>query len=295
LELVFGDFTLDMERKMLWRGADYVPVGHRAFAILASLLENPGRLVSKAELFERAWPGISVDAANLRVQIGNLRRLLGPLGREIVTEQSLGYSFQGEVRAASVSPAAQIAQRFFAPENLVRPIGRETEIARLDAALASHRLVSIVGTGGIGKTTLALELARRLDGHHLDGVCFVDLSMATQAQHVVTTVASALHRPVQNDATADVLTCLRTRRLLMVLDCCEGVIEPVATLVSTVLSHAPGISIVVTSREALRLPGEFVEQVNGLDLPPPDVTPAMAPHFGAMALSCAPPPRPGRD
>lgn len=284
MDFIFGDFTLDMERKMLWRGADYVPLGHRAFAILASLLENSGQLVTKADLFERAWPGISVDAANLRVQIGNLRRLLGPIGRDIVTEQSLGYSFQGEVRAASISPAAQIAQRFFAPDNLIRPIGREAEIARLDQALTTHRLVSIVGPGGIGKTTLALELARRLDGNFLDGVCFVDLSLAAEGQDVMTSVAAALQRPVQSDATADVLTCLRTRRLLMVLDCCERVIEPVATLADTLLSHAPGISIIATSREALRLAGECVEQVNGLDLPPPDVTPEMAPRFGAMTL-----------
>ncbi|WP_206245023.1 winged helix-turn-helix domain-containing protein [Novosphingobium terrae] len=283
-EFTFGDFTLDLERKMLWQGHAHVPVGHRAFAILALLVENPGRLVTKSELFERAWPGISVDAANLRVQIGNIRRLLGPSGKDIVTEQSLGYSFQGDVRLAPLSRPAQITERFYAPANLTSPIGRERDISALEQGLASHRLVSIVGPGGIGKTTLALEVARRVDPDFLDGICFVDLGAAVEEGDVLAAVAAALQRPVQSHCQADILACLRTRRVLMVLDCCERMIEPVAHLAEAILANAPGVSVLATSREALRLPGEFVLHADGLAVPESDCPLDQAMGFGGFAL-----------
>lgn len=283
-EFTFGDFTLDPERKMLWQGQSHVPVGHRAFAILALLVENPGRLVTKSELFERAWPGISVDAANLRVQIGNIRRLLGSFGKEIVTEQALGYSFQGEVRLAPLSRPARMTERFFAPANLTAPIGREGDVSALEQALAQHRLVSIVGPGGIGKTTLALEVARRVDADFLDGICFVDLGAAVEEPDVLAAVAAALQRPAQSPCQADILVSLRTRRVLMVLDCCERMIESVAHLTEAILANAPGVSVLATSREALRLPGEFLLHAGGLAVPPPNCPIEQAMRFGGFAL-----------
>jgi DNA-binding winged helix-turn-helix (wHTH) protein len=159
LDLSFGQFRLDTKRKMLWRGPEYLPLGARAYAILFALVETPGRVVPKSELFERAWPGLSVDGANLRVQIASLRRLLGETGAEIVTEQSLGYSFTGDVRRVAEPSSQSAVRRFHPPVVLQRPLGRDRESASVIEALQSHRLATIVGPGGIGKTTLALQVA----------------------------------------------------------------------------------------------------------------------------------------
>src|SRR4051794_3923158 len=109
---------------MLWRGQSYVPLGDRSFAILSALLASPGQLVTKAELFQHAWPGLSVEPANLRVQIANLRKVLGEIGQEIVTEQSLGYRFNVQVRHL-VEPGPNVAKRFNIPSSLLKPLGRE--------------------------------------------------------------------------------------------------------------------------------------------------------------------------
>lgn len=285
MDLSFGDFRLDAARKMLWRGQTYVPLGARAYAILTALLENPGRLVSKSELFERAWPGVSVDAANLRIQIAQLRRVLGDLGQNIVTEQSIGYSYTGEVRQVSEAGRAPIATRFHAPATLLKPLGRQHAISSVIEALKSHRLVSIVGPGGIGKTTLALDIAERLEGEFQDGVCFVDLSLAVDEKAVANAVAAALERPVTNNPMEDVGTYLRTRRVMLVLDCCERAIKPIAEFTHAILTKAPGVVVIATSREVMRVSGEFVEQLEGLALPPQGpVTAEQALEYAAIAL-----------
>jgi len=285
LDFSFGEFRLDTARKMLWRAEEYVALGTRAYAILALLIEAEGKLVTKAELFDQAWPGVTVDEANLRVQIANLRKVLGVAGRNIVTEQAIGYCFRGDVRRfVEPRPVAEI-RRFRAPTGLSNPIGRERDVASVRDALIADRIVSLVGPGGIGKTTLALEIAAQVDAQFLDGICFADLSQAVDAREVAMAVAAALELPVTEGP--DVVTYFRTRRLLIVLDCCERAIEAAAELADQLLSTAPGVSVLATSREALRIPGELVVHVGGLDLPPEDpLTPPAPLEFGAVALFC---------
>jgi predicted ATPase/DNA-binding winged helix-turn-helix (wHTH) protein len=287
LDLSFGQFRLDTSRKMLWRGNSFVPLGARAYAILTALLETPGRVVSKNELFERAWPGVTVDGANLRIQIANLRRALGDLGAHIVTEQSLGYSYTGQVRRIRDPDALPTFQRFHAPVSLLKPLGREQVISSLNKALENNRLVSIVGPGGIGKTTLALEVTHGTPNEFADGVCFVDVSNSTDAETFSMAIASALGRPVTENPTEDVRNYLRTRRILLVLDCCERAIEGAADVTSALLSAAPGVTVLATSREAMRITGEFVEHLGGLALSPEgDITAQEAFDFASVALFC---------
>ncbi|WP_027684209.1 winged helix-turn-helix domain-containing protein [Rhizobium leguminosarum] len=283
MEIAFGDFRLDMSRKMLWRDDTYIPIGDRAYSILSLLLENPRELVTKSKLIEHAWPGLTVDGANLRVQIGNLRRLLGDLGANLVSEQSVGYRLNVDIRILDVGERKP--KRFRVPLTLAKPIGREREAQHVRDGLSQYRLVTIVGSGGIGKTTLALDVARLIEDQFSDGVCFVDLSQLTDRTMVATALASALERPVMVDPATDVRTYLRTRRLLLVLDCCERVIEEIAELADNVLAEAPGIVILATSREAMRVAGEFTTRIEGLALPEEDnPSPDQAIGFGSVAL-----------
>ncbi|SEJ80420.1 transcriptional regulator [Sphingobium sp. AP50] len=285
LEFVFEDCRVDAARKMLWRGPEFVPLGDRAYAILLALLESPGVTVSKRELFERAWSNLSVDEANLRVQIANLRKKLGAAGKNIISEQSLGYSYSGAVRRIEGLEATPAQKHFSVRPSLSRPVGREPVIASIEQALNDHRLITIVGPGGIGKTTLALEIASQIDGGFLDGACLADLSQASGPADVAAAVATALERPVLGEPLADVLVFLKMRRMLLVLDCCERVIDDAAELADTVLANAPGVSIVATSREALRVAGEFVENLDGLELAPEGpITAFVAAQYGSIAL-----------
>src|ERR1700731_1645217 len=108
-------YRLDIAGQSLWREGVRVPLGSRAFAILCALIERPGRLVSKLELFERVWPGISVDEANLRVQVGALLRALGEHGRDIFSVTGLGSRFIGQLEGVRLEEPSSPPLRLRAP------------------------------------------------------------------------------------------------------------------------------------------------------------------------------------
>jgi predicted ATPase/DNA-binding winged helix-turn-helix (wHTH) protein len=285
LDLSFDEFRLDVERRVLWRAGEAVALGNRAFAILQALVERPNVLVTKAELFARVWPGLTVDDANLRVQVANLRKALGLAGKLIVTEQSIGYSFAGSVSHSDTPAPQAVSRRLAPPRRLEQFVGRESVLEEVATAMEDHRLVTIVGAGGIGKNSLAIEVARRADNRFPDGCCLVDLGLATQPEDVAAALATALERPNLGDVLADVLAFVRSRSLLIVLDCCERAVDAVADVAEALLAGAPGLSLLATSREALRVRGEFVQQLNGLSVPPPGgVGPATAGDYDAVAL-----------
>ena len=264
----FGPYYLDFSAQTLWRDGEHVKVGKRALAILCILLERPGRLVSKSELFERVWPGSSVDEANLRMQVAALRKAIGEHAADIVSVTALGYRFIGEPSAPSSDEPPSRPFRFQAPAAAEEPLGREQNIASISEALGRHRLVSIVGPGGIGKTTLALAIAKELGGLYRDGVSFVDLGLLTDARLVPAAVAASLHQPVgPGDLVAEILVYLRSRNLLIILDCCDQVVADAALLAEQVLQAAPNVHIIATSREVLRAQGELVEQIEALETP----------------------------
>src|SRR5580658_8581866 len=228
-EFAFGPFRLDVLRRELREADRRVPVGVRAFAILCALLERPGELVSKAKLFEAAWPGVFVDDTNLKVQIAGLRRALGEEGTHIRAEAGLGYRYVGPVRMDLAQTQTATEADFKLPKPLESPIGRETATAAIQQLLARHRLVSVVGPGGIGKTTVALAVARSDLPTYPDGVCFVDFGLVSDAAQAPAAVAAAFGRPVSgHDPLGDVLLYLRGRELLLVLDCCEHITDMVA-------------------------------------------------------------------
>lgn len=265
---VFGPFRLDVLDKTLWRENERLALGNRSFSILHALLERPGELVSKAVLFKRAWPDISVDEANLRVQVATLRKALGGQGANITAVTGLGYLFIGSVTRAS-SVAGSRSSRIEPPGGIDQPLGREEELAATVKNLLQRRLVTIAGPGGIGKTTLALAVARNLRDEFQDGVCFVDLGLVSDASLVAAALAAALQTPLNTqDPAESLLAYLPSLNLLIVLDCCEHVVDTAALLAERILKAAPRVHILVTSREALRAQGELILELDALQMPP---------------------------
>src|SRR6478672_4563127 len=144
-------------------------------------------------------------------------------------------------------------------------------VRSLAQQLQMWRFVSIVGPGGVGKTTVAISVAHSLvDGFH-DAVFFIDLAALSDPQLVPTAIASALGFAVQTqDPVVGLLAFIGDRRILLVLDSCEHVISVAAALAERVVSEAPQAHILATSREALRVEGEHVHLLHSLDCPPDD-------------------------
>ncbi|RNL80639.1 tetratricopeptide repeat protein [Halostreptopolyspora alba] len=159
------------------------------------------------------------------------------------------------------------------PHNLPRPaddfIGRERDVSDICQLLGNLRQVTLTGTGGIGKTRLAINVADRLAHRFDDGVRFVDLSDATTAGQVGRSVARALRVMEHPDSAAPdaIITALRPQRALLVLDTCERAVGPVAELCREILRRCPEVRILATSRQPLRDPGECVWRVPPLSMP----------------------------
>jgi predicted ATPase len=147
-------------------------------------------------------------------------------------------------------------------------IGREAAVAALLSRLSHQRMVTIVGPGGIGKTTLAVAVAERLAGHY-QRVCFVELASLRDPALVASALASALGLPTLSDKPMQsVIAFLREQDALLVLDNCEHVIEEVAVLADNVLSAVGSVHILATSRESLRIVAESVHHLAPLETPP---------------------------
>lgn len=291
----FGPFKLIPSERFLTKGGAAVPLGARAFDILLALVSQSNELISKRDLLARVWPDVHVEESSLRFHVAILRKALGDGesgARYIATLAGKGYCFVARVSWSNDrGPVATAASAGFKhanlPSRLSRIVGRDQDILSVSADLMTERLVAIVGPGGIGKTTVAVAV-----GHHLletlsGAVLFVDLSTLSDPDLVVAAVASMLGLPVQsNDATSSLIAYLRDKRLLLILDTCEHVIEAVATLASRIFLAAPQIYILATSRELLQVEGEHVCRLDSLACPPEneEVTAAIAQRFPAPQL-----------
>ncbi|TCL62343.1 winged helix-turn-helix domain-containing protein [Rhizobium sp. BK251] len=274
----FGMFRLAATRRLLYREGEEMALGGRQLDILTTLLDRAGQVVSKRDLMQRAWPNMVVEDVNLRVHIANLRKLLGD-GRDgvryISTVQGRGYCFVATVRRGqevqqSGTAAGTIslpAQRL--PTPLPRIIGREQTVADLSELLVSRRFVSVVGPGGLGKTTIAVAIAHAVANNFGGAVFFVDLASLAETALLTSTIASAVgYRPMSQDPVDGLLAFLAQSRIVLVFDNCEHIIEEVAKLTERLLSKAKGVHILATSREALRAEGENVHFLTPLEYPP---------------------------
>ena len=295
LAFEFEPYRLFPSKQLLLDGANVCPLGSRGIEILVCLLEQAGQMVSKQELLERVWPGALVHEANLRVNVSALRKALGDgqAGRRyIVNLTGQGYCFVAPVRRLEavvprLTRPAESRAKHNLPARISRLHGREPDIEAIALQLPMRRCVTVAGPGGIGKTTVAIAVSERLLPVYDDGVWFVDLSAIVDGQRILPTVAQILGLSLQAGAAlSSLLAHLRDKRLLLVLDNCEHVIDAAAKLAEGILGETRHVSILATSRETLRATGEWVYRLAPLAIPPAGtgMTPAEALSFSAVRL-----------
>jgi len=305
---VFVPFRLAPDRRSLTVDDKPVKLGGRAFDTLLALVERRDRTVSKHELLEVVWPRLVVEENNLQVQIVALRKLLGHPA--IATVPGRGYRFtlpvqceaprsldvmastHGTATAGAPAAAAGAPRDPGATSNLPSShgalYGREDDMVRVQALLAPHRAVTIAGAGGVGKTRLAQAIAGAARTEFPGGVCWVELAALADNRLVPAAVAQALGVQIGEgrDPTEAVLSMIAERRLLLVLDNCEQVLEGVSAFVGAAIAAASDNRFLVTSQEVLRVADEHVYR-----LPPLDVSAtadiAQVQASGAGALFCA--------
>ncbi len=273
--LLFGRFELQRDRRFLLLDGRPIKIGGRAFDLLEIFADRAGETIAKEELIARVWPNIFVHDTNLKVTISSLRRILGdtaPHSAYIATIPGRGYRFIAEVVRESGAAVARLSSA--APSDSARLpevgeiIGREGEIAEVLGRLGQSRIVSLVGPGGVGKTTVAIAAARQILHVFPDGVCFVDFSAIEADQLVPSIVASALGvRGNPTDVTLAIAESLVSRRKLIILDNCEHVVHSVRAIVSRICASGAGSRILLTSRERIGAVEEALVQIHPLPFP----------------------------
>ena len=318
-----GCFQLQAHERRLLVDGRPAALGARAFDLLLALAYRPGQLLTKNALMDLVWPGVVVEENNLAAQISALRKVLG--GALIATVPGRGYCFTGRTealvagavgaatgaapgaalgaQAATSAPAAGSAdpdadatagavqapahatQRTNLPDQLAPLIGRDADLAALGVLVQSHRLVTLVGAGGIGKTRLAqtfLQAQRRAWQH---GVCWVELAAVTDPLAVPEAITTALDvRPGSGEPLATLCAAVAPLQLLVVLDNAEHQLVAVARVAQALLDAAPGLRLVITSQAPLALATERVVRLDTLAVPPGPLPAAQALRFGAIEL-----------
>lgn len=291
----FEDCELDLGRVVLRRAGRDVPVEPQVFDLLVGLIERRGEVVRKEELLDLVWGDRFVSESALTTRIKSVRRAVGDDGnrqRVIRTVHGKGYEFVADVRVDQdrspgherVSPFTRAS--FALPASVQPLIGRDAMLDLLVDALTEHRLVTLAGTGGVGKSSVAFELARRVAGGYRDGVYVAELVTVVDDDATFDAFATSLDvNTRQHDSIEDaIVDMLRPTNALLVLDNCEHLVEPVAALVDRILRAAPGVSIVATSQEPLAVTGEHVWIVEPLAYPSEETSESDLASVPAVAL-----------
>jgi non-specific serine/threonine protein kinase len=259
-----------------------VPLGSRAFEIVETLVRSAGALVTKTDLLSRVWPGVTVGDNTVEVHISAIRKAFGPERKMLKTVSGRGYRLIGDWTARGPSqqgdrPAEQapVAERTIVtniPLAASALIGREDAVQELCDLMSAYRVVTLAGPGGIGKTVLASEVARRLLPTTDSDIMFVELVSLSDPDLVPSAIAYALDLklPGNDTSPAAVARAIGAKKVLLVLDNCEHLIDAAAATVEALIHLCPHVAVLATSREVLRVEGEFVYRVPPLEVPEPD-------------------------
>jgi predicted ATPase/DNA-binding winged helix-turn-helix (wHTH) protein len=296
--LRFGRFELQPGERRLLADGEPVALGARAFDVLLALAERPGSLVSKRALMDLVWPGIVVQENNLAAQVSALRKVVGET--VVATIPGRGYRFVARAEPASPgfrgepaspgprgepAPPARPSLRTNLPVELPVLLGRAYELDALGALIGAHRLVSVVGAGGIGKSLLTQHALDARRGAYPQGVCWAELASVTDPAALPGAVATALGvQAGHGEPLAALVEAVAPLTLLLALDNAEHLLDAVAGLAKALFDAAPGLRIVVTSQAPLRLAAERVLRLGPLAVPGEALPAAHALQYGAVAL-----------
>ena len=274
-KLRFGPFELSVSERVLRRDGRVLPLGDRALDILTYLADRPGEVIAKQELMDHVWPDVTVEEGSLRVHVAAIRKALGDGqfgNRYIANIKGRGYSFVGTVVSLAGGTENRNAEFLHQGRLPLRPImmiGRETVVSEVTNKLRNERFVTLLGPGGIGKTTVALAVGRAVAEEFGGKVHFVDLESLTDPRHVAGAVATSLGLALKSkDASLELADLVRSRKFLIILDSCEHVIEAVAWLAEQLHQESEQVYLLTTSRESLKIEGEHCCRIPPLDFPP---------------------------
>jgi PAS domain S-box-containing protein len=196
--LQFGPFELSSRERVLRREGVALPLGGRALDLLIYLADRPGEVIAKQELIDHVWSDVTVEEGSLRVHVAAIRKALGDGqfgNRYIANIKGRGYSFVGTVvplTGNTESRNDKFRQQGRLPVRPLMMIGRETAVGKVSDKLRDERFVTLLGPGGIGKTTIALAVGRAVAEEFGGNVYFVDLESLTDSRHVTGAVSSAM-------------------------------------------------------------------------------------------------------
>src|SRR5688572_16053179 len=276
----FGEFRFEPEEARLSRAGDTVNLEPKAIAVLGEMVAHPGHLLARDDLLDTVWGHRHVTPSTLNRIVTMLRQALGDeptAPRYIETVPRMGYRFIAEVHAADDGDAHGRHQgdALFSPQPLPArvesEVPREVELDEMESLLRDARLLTVLGPGGIGKTALALELARRCADVFADGIWLVELTPCRNEAEVsdllLATFGLARHAGGWEQR---LVAALRPRNLLLLLDNCERVAKACAGIADVLLQRCPGLRILATSQVRLGMEGEQDYRVPPLSLPEDD-------------------------
>jgi predicted ATPase/DNA-binding winged helix-turn-helix (wHTH) protein len=268
--LQFDNFEIDLYGRSLKKEGKDVRLGSRAFDLLAALVSRPGEVLSKAELIAAVWPETYVEESSLRVNIVALRKVLGDggSGRAVENVAGRGYTFTISVRKMPEPEThpSHVLQTDLLPTSLSTLVGRENLVESWAAKISSG-ITTIVGQGGIGKTSIAIRIAGELQ-RSFDAVHFVDV--ADRECLSGSRLAIALQSENVPEILLETAKLFEKKSVLMVLDGCDCGIERAALVAEALADSHPQLAILATSREPLGIIGENVLHLSGLTVPSQD-------------------------